>query len=95
MMTQQERELVQQVIDKEGLRYALFAYTDFKDDVKDPKFHMLRAIVMDAILRFERYVEDAPIPYPDERDFHAEDVKEAWEHAWKLNPGPDVEQMGQ
>lgn len=43
-MTEEEKEMVCQIFEKEGVEYGLTNYTDFKryHPVNDPKFHELR-----------------------------------------------------
>lgn len=55
-MTDDEKDYVQGVLEKEGLRYALFNYSDFKDEVKDKKFHKMRLALIKKIKEFESYV---------------------------------------
>ncbi len=44
MMTPEEKEIVCQVFENEGIEYGLNSYTDFRehDTVNDPEFHRLK-----------------------------------------------------
>lgn len=60
-MTAKEFRYVLDTIDNEGFDYAFRHYTDFKDTVKDEKFHELRQAYLNAQKALAEYVgaEDA------------------------------------
>lgn len=54
-MTKKELEYVQGTIEGEGFYYAMAFYSDFKKEVKDPKFHELREKMLEAAAELATY----------------------------------------
>lgn len=55
-MTGKEFQYVLDTIENEGFEYAFTSYTDFKKEVKDPKFHKLRLAFLNATKNLAEYV---------------------------------------
>lgn len=58
-MTDDEREMVQTVIECEGFDYTFTSYTDFKDNhpVEDEEFHRLVDAFLEARYILAEYIE--------------------------------------
>ncbi len=56
-MTNEELETVQNIVCAEGFFYGIVFYSDFKNEVKDPKFHELRDKMLAASRELATYCE--------------------------------------
>lgn len=54
-MNAQELQYVQDTIENEGFDYGFRHYSDFKDEVKDEKFHELRTAYVEAAEALAEY----------------------------------------
>ncbi len=54
-MKTSDKESVQEIVENEGLDYAMFNYSDFKE-IKDTKFHELRQQYIDSAKVLAEYI---------------------------------------
>ena len=64
-MTGKEFKYVLDTIENEGFDYAFSGYTNFREEVKDPEFHRLRRVYLDAKDQLVAYIGMEEFSYND------------------------------